>query len=251
MKGTVRPISLARKLIIDLVHASVPLVVVRRTMKIERLVTARASLAVRPGWATIMAKAFCIVARDEPWLRTFYMKWPWPHFYELPDSVAMISIVRDEIEKDAVIWTKIKGADKFPLAAVEASIQRGKTAPLDDIPSIKRVLLVSRFPLPLRRLIWAICFNVGRFRANNFGTFGITSIASLGSETVVAQAPGPSLISYGLVRSDHTMELLYHWDHRLYDGILVARALDRLEDVLNSDIADELLAPGVSKSLSA
>jgi len=28
--------------------------------------------------------ATCIVARDDPWLRTFYLKWPWPHFYEVP-----------------------------------------------------------------------------------------------------------------------------------------------------------------------
>jgi hypothetical protein len=244
MRGTVRPISLARKLIIDMVHASIPLVVVRRTMKIERLVTARASLAVRPGWATIFAKAFCIVARDEPWLRMFYMKWPWPHFYELPASVAMVSIVRDDLEKDAVIWANIKAADKLPLAAVEALIKHVKNAPFEDVPSIRRILRVMRMPLPLRRLLWTFGLNIGRYRANCFGTFGITSIASLGAETVVAQAPGPSLISYGLVHSDHTMELLYHWDHRLYDGILVARALRRLEDVLNSDIADELLAQG-------
>jgi len=75
---------LARKLVIDLMHASVPLVVVRRTMKLERLVTARALQAARPGWSAIIAKAFCVVARDEPWLRTFYLKWPWPHFYEVP-----------------------------------------------------------------------------------------------------------------------------------------------------------------------
>jgi hypothetical protein len=245
MKGTAKSISLARKLIIDLMHASVPLVVVRRTIKLERLVRARASLAMRPGWSTIIAKAFCIVARDEPWLRTFYIKWPRPHFYEMPKSVAMIVVARNDINKDALIWVKIKAADERSLATVEAFIQRGKNAPLDDMRSIKRALLVARMPLPLRRLIWAVCLNIGRQRANNFGTFGITSVASLGSETVVANTPGPSLISYGLLRPDHTMELLFHWDHRIFDAILVARALQRLEDVLNTDIADELLVSGV------
>jgi hypothetical protein len=38
------------------------------------------------------------------------------------------------------------------------------------------------------------------------------------------------------------MELLFHWDHRIYDGFQVARALRRLEDVLNTDIAEEMLA---------
>jgi hypothetical protein len=67
----------------------------------------------------------------------------------------------------------------------------------------------------------------------------------------VARTPGPSLISYGLVRPDHTMELLFHWDHRVYNGILAARALARLEDVLNGEIADELLAARPPASLSA
>ena len=246
MRGTVRPISLARRLVIDLMHASIPLVIVRRTMKLERLVTARASQAIRPGWSTIIAKAFCIVARDEPWLRTFYSKWPIPHFYELPKSVAMLAIVRDDF--DGPLLLKIGAADERLLADVEALIQHGKSAPLEKVPSLGRILRITRMPLPLRRLLWAIGLNVGRLRANHFGTISITSIASLGPETVVARSPGPNLISYGLIRPDHTMELLLHWDHRIYDGILAARALQRLEDVLNTDIADELLAHDASKS---
>ncbi len=38
MKGKVRPVSLGRKLVIDLMHASVPLVIVKRTLKLDRLV---------------------------------------------------------------------------------------------------------------------------------------------------------------------------------------------------------------------
>ena len=60
----------------------------------------------------------------------------------------------------------------------------------------------------------------------------------------MARAPGPNMLSYGLVRPDRTMELLLHWDHRIYDGVVAARALQRLEDVLNGEIADELLAGG-------
>lgn len=247
MRGKARPVSLARKLIIDLMHASEPLVVVRRTMKLERLAMARASVAVRPGWSTIIVKAFSIVARDEPWLRTYYLKWPWPHFYEVPKSVAMVAIVRDDIDKEAPVFLKVSAADEASLATVEACIQHGKSAPLDQVPSINRALRITRLPLPLRRLLWAIGLNVGRQRANNFGTFAVTSIASLGPETVVARVHGPSLISYGLVRPDNTMELLYHWDHRIYDGILIARALQRLEEVLNTVIADEILANGASK----
>jgi hypothetical protein len=242
MKGKFKSINLARGLVIDLMHVSVPLVVVKRTMKLERLVQARAKLTVRPGWTPIVAKAMCLVARDEPWLRTFYLSWPWPHFYELPRSVAMAAIIRDNFDKEVPILLKIGTADELPLTDIEAILQRGKSGPLEEVPDLRRVFRVARFPLPIRRLIWWFALNVGRQRANNFGTIAITSLASLGSETVVANSAGPSLITYGLVRTDNTMELHFHWDHRIFDGVVATRALQKLEDVLNGEIADELLA---------
>lgn len=244
MHGKTKPISLARRAIIDLMHFSVPLVVVHRTLKLERLATARAARAVRPSWATILAKAFSIVARDEPWLRTFYLKWPWQRFYEMPESIGMIAVIHEGYDKEVPIMVKINAPDEFSLENLDALIQHGKTAPLDELDLLKRSLRVTRLPLPLRRLAWAISLNSGRLRANNFGTFWITSIASLGSETVVARMPGPNLMSYGMVRPDHNMELLLHWDHNLYNGIVATRVLQRLEDVLNTDIADELLKSG-------
>jgi hypothetical protein len=241
MKGKFKSINLARKLVIDLMHVSVPLVVVKRTMKLERLVQARAQLAVRPGWMPILAKAICLVAREEPWLRTYYLRWPWPHFYELPRSVAMAAIIRDSFDKEVPMLLKVGAADEMPLSAIETLLQRGKNAPLDQVPDLDRVIRIMRLPMLLRRLIWAFGLNIGRQRGNHFGTISITSIASLGSETVVANTPGPSLISYGMVRGN-TMELLLHWDHRIFDGIVAARALQRLEEVMNGEIADELLA---------
>ena len=129
MRGQYKSISLARRLVIDLMHASVPLVVVERTLKLDRLIQTRSSLAVRPGWTPIIVKAFCIVARSEPWLRTFYLQWPWPHFYELPRSVAMAAIVRDSFDKDVPILLKIGAADEMPLREVEAILQSALTVP--------------------------------------------------------------------------------------------------------------------------
>ena len=152
MRGIYKSIGLARRLVIDLMHVSVPLVVVTRKLKLDRLIKARSSLAVRPGWTPIIVKAFCIVARDEPWLRTFYLKWPWPHFYELPRSVAMAAIVRESFDKDVPIRLKIGSADEMPLRDVEAVLQSGKNAPLEDVPSLNRVIRITRLPMPLRRL---------------------------------------------------------------------------------------------------
>ena len=242
MQGKTKSISLARKLVIDMMQASVPLVAVKRPFDLERLAKARASLAVRPGWSAIMAKALCIVARDEPLLRTLYLKWPWARFYELPKSVVLVALVRDDFDDGVPIMKKLGSADEQPLEDLESEMLRAKTAPIAEVPSFTRAEKIAGLPLPLRRLIWAITLNSGRMRSNRFGTFWVTSLASLGAETVVARTPGPSLISYGLLQPDHSMEVLLHWDHRIYDGVVATRTLRRLEEVLNNEIADELLA---------
>ena len=39
---------------------------------------------------------------------------------------------------------------------------------------------------------------------------------------------------------DQTIDVVIRWDHRITDAALIARALTRLEQVLNTEIAAEL-----------
>src|SRR6202521_558896 len=134
MRGTVRRISLPRRLVADLMHASirVPFVSLRRTFDIQPLLEARALAAQPPGWAAIFVKAFCLVAKEQPVLRTLYAKWPWPHFYELPRSVAMVAIARVEDGQDCVLPQKVPAADSVSLIEVDAQIRHAKDAPISE-----------------------------------------------------------------------------------------------------------------------
>ncbi len=242
MRGTVRKISIPRRLIADLMHASmrVPFVSLARPLKVRPLLEARA-LATQPaGWAAIFVKAFALVAKDEPILRTLYAKWPWPSLYELPSSIAMVAIARVEDGQDCVLPQKVPAADMLPLTEVDALIRLAKDAPLDQVPSFRRLLRITRLPLPLRRLSWSIGLNFGRQRANWAGSFGVTSVAAYGPGELHALSPGPFVLSYGLVAADHTIDVVIRWDHRVTDAALIAKALSRLEQVLNSEIATEL-----------
>src|SRR6266850_1497142 len=80
MRGTVRKITLPRRLVADLMHAStrVPFVSLTRPLNVRGLSEARAQAAQRPGWAAIFVKAFALVAKEEPILRTLYVKLPLP-----------------------------------------------------------------------------------------------------------------------------------------------------------------------------
>jgi hypothetical protein len=231
-----------RRLVADLMHASirVPFVSLTRPLNVRQLLEARALAAQPPGWAAIFVKAFSLVAKDEPVLRTLYATWPWPSFYELPRSVAMIAIARVEDGQDCVLPQKVTAADTLPLTEVDAQIRHAKDAPIDQVPAFRKILLTTRLPLPLRRLIWLIGLNFGRQRANYFGSFGVTSVAAYGAGELHALSPGPFILSYGVVEQDLTIDVVIRWDHRITDAALVAKALTRLEQVLNTEIAAEL-----------
>jgi hypothetical protein len=244
MRGTVRKISPPRRFIFDLMHASirVPFVSLRRTLDISRLIEARA-LAARPhGWAAIFVKAFALVAKDEPVLRTLYAKWPWPQFYELPCSIAMVAIARVENGEDCILPEKVPAPETLPLGEIEARIRHAKDAPIEQIPAFRKALMATRLPLPFRRLAWLIGLNFGRQRANNLGSFGVTSVAAYGGGELHALSPGPFIVSYDVVKPDQTIDVVIRWDHRISDAALIAKALTRLEQVLNTEIAAELRA---------
>jgi hypothetical protein len=242
MRGTARKISIPRRLVADLMHASIriPFVSLRRPLNVRQLLEARALVAQPPGWAAIFVKAFCLVAKDEPVLRTLYAKWPWPQFYELPRSVAMVAIARVEDGQECVLPQKISAADQLSLTEVDALIRHAKEAPIDQVPAFRKMLRATRLPLPLRRFLWLVGLNFGRQRANWCGSFGVTSVAAYGAGELHALSPGPFILSYGVVEQDQIIDVVIRWDHRITDAALIAKALTRLEQVLNTEIAAEL-----------
>jgi hypothetical protein len=244
MRGTVKKISLPRRLIIDLMLASrsVPFVSLARTLNIRPLLEARA-LAVRPpGFAAIFVKAFALVAREEPILRTLYAKWPRPCFYELPRNIAMVAIARVENGEHCVLPQRVSHPDELSLDAIDGLIREAKQAPIADVPAFRKMMLTTRLPWPLRRLTWLIGLNFGRQRANYFGNFSVTGVAAYGGGELHAVSPGPYIVSFDVAKPDGGIGIVIRWDHRVTDAALIAKTFTRLEQVLNTEIAAELRA---------
>ncbi|HET7885585.1 MAG TPA: acyltransferase [Bradyrhizobium sp.] len=250
MRGTKRKISLPRRFLIDFMHASmrVPAISFSRPLDIGPLMASRAMAASRPGWAAVFAKAFAIVAKDEAVLRTLYVKLPWPHFFELPRSVAMVAVARAEGGEEFILPEKVPDLESRSLADIDAQIRRAKNAPLEDVPNFRKILMASRLPLPLRRLSWYLGQNFGRMCANNFGTFGVTSVAAYGPGELRAISPSPFLLSYGVVGPDNHIDVSLRWDHRITDAVAIARVLKRLEQVLNNEISAEIRSPRTQRT---
>ena len=244
MRGTIRKVSLPRRLIVDLMLASrhVPFVTLRRRLNVRPLAEARAAATPRPGWAAIFTKAFCLVAKNEPVLRTLYIDTPWPYMYEMPRSAGMITISRKLDGEDCVLPQKVSAADQMPLAEVDALIRHARTADVADVPTFRKIMRATALPWPLRRLVWAFGLAVGRQRANYFGNFGVTSVSAFGPGELHALSPGPYIISYGALEPDMTMDVVIRWDHRVTDAAMIAKTLSLLQDALNGKITAELLA---------
>jgi hypothetical protein len=243
MRGTVRKISMPRRFLVDLMRASirVPFVSLSRPLNVSALIEARALAAQPPpGWAAICVKAFALVAKDEPVLRTLYVKWPWPHFYELPCSVATVAIARVEDGEACVLPEKVPSPESLPLTEIDVQIKRAKDAPVDQVPAFRKIMRTTRLPLPLRWLFWSVGLHFGRQRANWFGSFGVTSVAAYGAGELHALSPGPFIVTYGVVEPDQSIGVVIRWDHRITDAALIANTLTRLEQVLNTEISAEL-----------
>ena len=65
-------------------------------------------------------------------------------------------------------------------------------------------------------------------------------MAAYGAGELHALSPGPFILSYGVEKPDQTIDVVMRWDHRITDAALIAKALNRLEQVLNTEIAAEL-----------
>lgn len=248
MKGRAIPLSRSRRLVCDLMHFAtrVPTVPVQRRMVLTALVEARRAAAPRPPWPAIFAKGFALVAREVPAFRRAYCKCPWPHLYEYPASVAAIAVERDDRGENAVLLVLVKDPASRTLGDLAARIRHGVTAPIETVSEFRRALRIAALPRPVRRACWWFGLNIGRQRANYFGTFAVSVYSALGAESLHARSPLTATLNYGVIAPDGSVDVRITYDHRVMDGATVARGLMRLEQVLTTSVLDEVraLVPG-------
>ncbi len=237
------PLSLPRRLICDYLHFArqIPSVPVQRRMRLVEVVAARAAAQPRPSWVAIFTKAYSCVTAAHPPLRRSYLSFPWPHLYEHPISVASIAVERRVGEEDAVLFARLRQPETLSLTELDRSIRRLKQEPIESIAAFRNQLRIARLPRLLRRFVWWFGLNVwGRKRAHYMGTHGITAYAGLGAASLHPLSVLTTVLNYGVVEPDGSLDVRMIYDHRVMDGATVARALADLERVLTDDILVEL-----------
>lgn len=242
MRGRMIPLSVPRRIVIDLLYFArgVPTVPVQKRMALGPLVAARASCRRHPRWTAIFTKAYALMARDFPEFRRAYVKLPWPHLYEYPRSNATIIIERDYHGEPGLFSLSVKDPANQTLQHIGRQLDHAATAPIESIKDFRRAMRFVRLPRLLRRGVWWVGLNIGRQRGNYFGTFGVSVYSALQAESLHPLSPLTSLLNYGVMSGDGVLDVRIMYDHRVMDGATVARGLARLEEILNTVIKDEV-----------
>jgi hypothetical protein len=244
-RGHTVPLSLTRRLMCDVLHFArqIPSVPVQRHMNLAPILAARQACPARPSWVALFAKAYSLVAAENPRLRQSYLSFPYPRLYQHPESVATISVERNYQGEDTIFFARLKSPDRQSLPSLDGHLRHWKTAPIEEIAAFRNALRFTRLPRPLRRLGWWIALNAyGARREKHFGTFGISVYSSLGVDSLHPIAPMTTLINYGRIASDGRVDVRIIYDHRVLDGAVIARTLVRLEEVLCGEMVAELAA---------
>lgn len=218
----------------------VPRVTVQRQMSLGPLQQARMAQKNRTSWTVLFLKGYALLAREIPDLRRAYVKLPRPQLYEFPVSVASVAHEREHDGERVVLLSTIKGPEHRSIADLEALIQAARSRPVMEIKEFRRALKIARAPAPVRWLLMWLGLNIARQRARYFGTFQLSVYSGLGAESLNPLTPLSTLLNYGPIGEDGSVNVRIHYDHRIMDGANVARALLRFEEILNSIVAGEV-----------
>jgi len=222
--------------------AKVPSVTIERHMDLSRLVAARKKCIPPPTWSAIFTKAYALIAARNPVLRMSYLAFPWHRFYEHYTNIATLNIDRQLADERIVLYAHIISPETRTLRDLDVIIHDHQQKPVDQIPTYRRAVRMSRIPWPFRRLVWWAALNIsGPVCSRFFGTIGFTSIGSEGAGITHVVPLLTTQLHYGMFDPASGLQMRLSFDHRVLDGVTAARRLAELEQVLLREILQECM----------
>ena len=250
--GQRRRLQRSRALVRDVLHfhRQVPSCAHSRVCDLRRPAALRRALPRRISWTVLFLKAFGVVAAERPILRQCYLRWPWPHVYEHPETVAMLAIERLFRDERWLFWGRFVAPESESLVALERKLERYIDGEAERVFRLQWKF--SGFPTALRRLVWWWTLNVsGQGRAKRSGTCFLTTLSSRGVEIEHPPSFHTANLTYGPLDERGRGRVTLAYDHRLMDGAVVAECLTEIEAALNGPISAELESLGAAEKAAA
>ncbi len=224
---------------VALLSQAIPLFPVDREMRLAVVAAARAAAPRRVGWAACFMKAYALVAREQPLLRSWLVRGLTGRLATASQSVATLAVNRVENGADRLFFARLAAPDTLSLTAIQAFIDRHATAPIDQV--FRRQLELEMVPGWLRRTILRWNMNsASPKRPGRIGTFSMSSLAGFAAGNHFHPTLCTTSLCQGPLDEAGRCRVTIIADHRVLDGVTVATALGRLEAVLTGQIAAEL-----------
>lgn len=245
LRGKSVPLNAGRKLVNELMRQSqhVPLIILRRDFKIPAILAARDECEPRISWIAIFIKAYALAACKHIHLRHNWLSFPFGRIYEHPVSEAVIPIEREWQGDSIVLGAKIRAPESMTLELLDDHLRRFRRDTVRSISPFRQALRLAKMPSLLRRfLFWSSLHVSGVKRCKRFGTFIVSSLGQHGCELVGPRVPLTGYLTFGPIDDDGRVSICFSFDHRAMDGLQAARALEDMEKILNTVLAQELRA---------
>lgn len=238
---TTAPLAAGRGCVNDVATLAldIPLFPVDRLMRLDDVAAARAACEVRIGWAAVFLKAYALVAREQPLLRSWCAGRFRHRIATSSDSVAVLAVNRADGGDDRLFFARLARPDATPLPLLQAAIGQFATGPVEE--TYRRQRQLEGVPGWLRRTIlrWNMRSTSPK-RVTRIGTFSLSTLAGFSATNRFHPTLCTSSLSYGPLDADGGCLVTVIADHRVLDGAAVAKALARLEEVLTTQLIAEL-----------
>jgi len=241
-KGVRRSFPKYRQTVLDIARESqrIPSFPIVRRMRLGELDQAKRESSMKIGWTTLFGRAYALTCEQLPELRDLFVAYPTKQLYRHPHTVASISIHRhDNAGFERLIWGRWCNAESTPLIQLQDQLHFFCQAPIEQAYR-EGMILERRNPL-MRRIAWWWIMNCsGRKRAKHIGTFSISSLGGQGAFNLHHPLITSSSLAFGPIHDSGECEVVLICDHRAMDGMIGAKALQHLENVLCNKMVNEL-----------
>jgi hypothetical protein len=138
-----------------------------------------------------------------------------------------------------LFWGLFRSPELQSLQEIQSTINQLQSQPAEQV--FRNQWRLVHLPTFVRRMLWWWNLKIEtRKRASRLGTYFVSTLSGQGVEIQLPPSVQTGCLTYGPLDQHHISRVTLAYDHRIMDGTVVARVLNRLELVLNESLVAEL-----------
>ena len=232
-----------RRLVDDVIHMAnkTPLAAVSCEWELKEVAQLRRMAKPKISWNVLVMKAFAAVGERYPMLKQSYVSFPWCHLYEHHQSVAMMTMSREYLGEERLLFARFNEPNNHTLAELQQQYDVYRKTPIEEIKQFRHQVMFAKFPKLVRRFAWWTLFNVWPVkRAFHMGTFGMSISGHRGAYGNMHLGPNTATIGVDPFPKNGISRVLLTFDHRVIDGAPATAIVLLTRHILNTAIRQEL-----------